>query len=128
MSNTLIKREPSKSKVEVKYQPSFENASDAKGVCGKLVSNKRKPMNIHIINYRVEKVRGSFLVYPPKASDRSRGKEIGFFSSLSRAVAWIILIDLNQNQQLHYQQLLLVEEALDGVLNSTQSDIEGLSC
>ena len=85
-------------------------------------------MNLEILNYSIEKIGDEFLVYPPKASNRSRGKEIGFFSSLSRAVSWTILNDLDQNQQLHYQQLLIVEEALDGVLNSTQSDIEGLSC
>ena len=85
-------------------------------------------MKVCILNYRIKKVRGSFLVYPPEASDRSGGKEIGFFSSLSRAVSWIILNDLDQNVQSHYQQLLLVEEAVDAVHESPQIDMEGLSC
>ncbi len=85
-------------------------------------------MNLEILNYSIEKIGDEFLVYPPKASNRSRGKEIGFFSSLPRAVAAVILNDLNQNVQSHYQQLLLVEEAVDAVHESPQSDVEGLSC
>ena len=85
-------------------------------------------MEVHILNYRIEKACDSFLVYPPGASKRSGGNEVGFFDSLSRAVSWIILNDLNQNEQLHYEQLLLVEEALNPVLELTRSKLEDSPC
>jgi len=43
MSNTLIKRGPSKSKGRAKYHLQHQKVSDAKGVSRKPVSNERIP-------------------------------------------------------------------------------------